>query len=75
MMFIAYDDEGVIFRGTKRECLDSIALLAEDLDNVYSENEIIEISNYFSRKHLHSNSIHFSGFSVTTPNECWCAKE
>ena len=73
--FVAYDDEGIIATGTKRECLDSIVNLCEELDHIYTENELIEIENYFSRKHADSNSIHYSGFSVTHKDECWCMSD
>lgn len=66
MQYIAYDDEGTIKIGTKQECLKSIVELVEngELDNVYDENELIEIDNYFSRKHKDEDEISFSGFNV-----------
>ena len=66
MQYMAYDDMGIIKVGTKQECLKSIVDLVEDgeLDNVYDENELIEILNYFSRKHENEDNISFSGFHI-----------
>ena len=66
MQYIAYDDEGTIKIGTKKECLTSIVELVEsgDLDNVYHENDLIEISNYFNRQHKEVDEMSFSGFHI-----------
>ena len=66
MEYIAYDDEGTIKVGTKQECLKSIVDLVEDgeLDNVYDENDLIEILNYFSRKFEEEKEMSFSGFHI-----------
>ena len=68
-MYVAYDDEGIIKTGTKRECLDSIVEWVEDEDStaeiVYPiEDDRIAISNYFSREHHDDDCIRFSGFTI-----------
>ena len=66
MWYVAYDDEGIIKIGAKRECLASIVELVEngELDNVYNENDLMEIFNYFSKKHEDEDEMSFSGFYI-----------
>jgi len=67
-IFIAYDDNGTFKKGTFEECKNNIVAWAEDQEeengNIYSENELIEIINFFSREHKGKDFISFRGFSI-----------
>ena len=64
--FEAYDDNGVFETGSKEECLQNIISWCESeaAEPIYTENELIEIINFFSRKHDDESEISFRGFTV-----------
>ena len=70
-IYIAYDDEGIFAHGTLEECKEAVREMIKDgtLENVYNEDELIEIYNYFSRTSEGYSGhdvkrIDFSGFTV-----------
>ncbi len=68
MKFLSYDDEGVIYLGTKEECFKSIVDLCQvngELQGVYKRNELYNIQAYFRNKHnLKYDNFEYSGFKI-----------
>lgn len=70
-MYIAYDDEGIITTGTKRECLDSIRdwSTTEEAEMVYNEDDLGNIYRFFNKEHLEEGFISYYGFTVKQEGE------
>lgn len=71
ILYVAYDDEGIIKEGTKQECLDAIRdwTITEEAEKLYDEDTLGNIYRFFNRKDDDNTFISTSGFAIAPKSE------